>query len=137
MSTQSERSPALPGDSAGQGENEPGSFISRAWHGWTTRENASAYRELVTKTVLPAHEELDGYRGAYLMSREVGAEVEFSVITRWESLEAIKKFAGEDMETATISAEVESLLERFDARAVHYRELYASGPFEPVMGDQQ
>jgi heme-degrading monooxygenase HmoA len=109
-----------------------GAPISRVWRGWTTRERADAYQELVTGTVLPGHERLEGYRGGCLMRREEGDEVEFLVITCWDSYEAIRKFAGDDFERATIPLTAEQLLERFDARAVHYRQLYGADVGESV-----
>jgi heme-degrading monooxygenase HmoA len=128
MSTPSDRTRAPAGRSCKRGGGKARAPISRVWRGWTTRERAAAYQELVTGTVLPGHERLEGYRGGCLMRRESeeGDEVEFMVITRWDSYEAIRKFAGDDCERATIPLTAEQLLERFDARAVHYRQLYGA-----------
>lgn len=94
--------------------------VDRVWHGWTTPGNAALYEELVTETVLPSHEELPGYLGSQLLRRDVGEEVEFLVITGWESYDAIRGFAGDDYDRATIPPEAEKLLARFDPRAIHY-----------------
>ncbi len=109
-------------------------MINRVWHGWTTPGNAARYEEMVTAEVLPSHEPLPGYRGAYLLRRETGDEVEFVVITRWESYDAIRGFAGADYDRATIPPEAEALLARFDARAVHYDQRYAPGFGEAGVG---
>jgi heme-degrading monooxygenase HmoA len=121
MSTSSSRTHA---PAARTGSEQGSGPISRVWRGWTTHAHAAAYQELVAGTVLPGQERLAGYRGAHLLRREVEEEVEFLVITRWESFEAVREFAGEDYETATIPRAAERLLERFDARALHYRQLY-------------
>ena len=62
-------------------------MILRYWRGWTTAQNADAYREIVTGTVLPhiAGLGLTGYRGAYVMRREVGAVVEFATFSMFDS----------------------------------------------------
>lgn len=132
MSTPSDRARAPAGRSCKRAGRKAGAPISRVWRGWTTRERAAAYQELVTGTVLPGHERLEGYLGGCLMRREEGDEVEFLVITRWDSYEAIRKFAGDDCERATIPLAAEQLLERFDARAVHYLQLYGAEVDESV-----
>jgi antibiotic biosynthesis monooxygenase (ABM) superfamily enzyme len=95
-------------------------MISRIWHGWTTPENADAYEALLRNTIFPWIERVDGYRGAFLLRREVGDEVEFVTITRFDSLDAVKTFAGEDYETAVVLPEADALLSRYDARSAHY-----------------
>jgi heme-degrading monooxygenase HmoA len=105
------------------------------WRGWTSCGQAASYQALVTDTVLPGHERLEGYRGGCLLRREGDGEVEFLVITRWDSYEAIRKFAGDDYERATIPLEAERMLERFDARAVHYRQLYGPDADASAAGD--
>jgi heme-degrading monooxygenase HmoA len=95
--------------------------ISRVWRGWAAPERAAEYERMVCGEVIPGMGSLDGYRGASLRRRETeDGEVEFLVLTEWDSLEAIRGFAGEDYEAATIPAEAEALLTRFDPRAVHY-----------------
>jgi len=97
-------------------------MILRYWRGWTTRENAGAYREIVSDNVLPhiAGLGLAGYRGAYLMRREVGDEVEFATITMFDSLDDVRAFAGDDYEQAYVPAEARAVLSRFDKRCAHY-----------------
>ena len=73
-------------------------MITRLWLGWTSPDNAEAYERIVSTEVLPsiARRGIDGYRGAYLLRREVGDEVEFATILLFESLEALREFGGED-----------------------------------------
>ncbi|HZQ69944.1 MAG TPA: antibiotic biosynthesis monooxygenase [Terriglobales bacterium] len=95
-------------------------MIARVWHGWTTPQNADAYESLLKTKVLPGIHRVPGYRGAHLLRRNAGAEVEFITITLFDSLEAVRAFAGEDYETAVIIPEAHRLLARFDQKAVHY-----------------
>jgi heme-degrading monooxygenase HmoA len=102
--------------------------ISRVWHGWTSRENAGAYETLLEAEVLPGiHDRIEGFRGVYLLHRDVDAGVEFATITRWSSLEAIRAFAGDDYEAAVVPPEARALLDRFDERSSHYETIPARG----------
>lgn len=100
-------------------------MISRLWHGWTTRTNADAYEQLLRSKVLPGIHRVDGYRGAYLLRRDAGTEVEFVTITFFESMDAVRAFAGEQYDVAVVPPEAQALLSRFDATSVHYDTLLA------------
>jgi heme-degrading monooxygenase HmoA len=95
-------------------------MISRLWRGWTTRENADAYETLLRTKILPGIHRVKGYQGAYLLRRNVPDGVEFATLTLWESLDAIRVFAGEDYEVAVISPEARKLLSKFDGKSLHY-----------------
>jgi heme-degrading monooxygenase HmoA len=96
--------------------------ISRIWHGWTRTGNAAAYQELLLGEVLPGiGERVPGFLGATVLRRDAGADgVEFVTITRFESLDAVRAFAGDDWEVAVVPPEAQRLLDRFDARSAHY-----------------
>jgi len=102
-------------------------MISRIWHGWTTPENAAAYQSLLLDEVLPGIRDrrIDGLRGEHLLRRDLGDEVEFITILWFESMDAIRAFAGEDYETAVVPPKARALLSRFDARSAHYETLLA------------
>ncbi len=97
-------------------------MIGRIWHGWTKPENADAYENLLREEIFSsiASRNLTGYNGIQLLRRMVEEEVEFVTIMWFESIEAIKKFAGEDYETAVVPAKARQLLKRFDERSQHY-----------------
>jgi heme-degrading monooxygenase HmoA len=99
--------------------------IARIWRGWTTPENADAYRRIVSQEVLPgiAARGLDGYHGAYLLRRELDGEVEFATILLFDSLEQVRAFAGEDYEAAYVPPKARAVLARFDQRSAHYETL--------------
>ena len=93
-------------------------MIARLWHGWTTRANAPVYETLLREEVLPGIHRVAGFHGAYLLRRQAGEEVEF--VTLFDSLEAVRAFAGEDYELAVVPPEARRVLSRFDQRSVHY-----------------
>jgi heme-degrading monooxygenase HmoA len=96
-------------------------MIGRLWHGWTTKENAKAYETFLRGEVLPGiHHRVPGFRGARVLRRETADEVEFVTLTLFDTLEAVRAFAGEDHERAVVPAEARGLLARFDERSVHY-----------------
>ncbi|MFI4988800.1 MAG: antibiotic biosynthesis monooxygenase family protein, partial [Alphaproteobacteria bacterium] len=70
-------------------------MIVRIWRGTARGENAEAYFRHVTETVFPSLTALDGHRGAYLLRRETAGGSEFLALTLWDSLAAIKAFAGD------------------------------------------
>jgi hypothetical protein len=95
-------------------------MIGRLWHGWTTREHADAYERLLVTKILPGIHRVAGYQGAYLLRRDVPEGVEFVTLTLFESLEAVRAFAGADLEVAVVPPDARALLSRFDERSVHF-----------------
>jgi antibiotic biosynthesis monooxygenase (ABM) superfamily enzyme len=94
--------------------------IARLWHGWTAPENADAYEEFLRTKMFPSIHRVPGYLGAELLRRQDGNEIAFVTITRFESLESVRTFAGEDYEAAVVEPEARRLLSRFDRRSEHY-----------------
>jgi heme-degrading monooxygenase HmoA len=98
-------------------------MIARIWHGWTRPENADAYEGHLRGEVLPGIERrVEGFRGVYLLRRD-GDEIEFVTVTLWDSLDAVREFAGEDYDLAVVPDTARRLLSRFDERSVHYETL--------------
>ena len=95
-------------------------MIARVWHGYTKLEHADSYEALLKPELLPGISKVKGYLGSYLLRRNVGDEVEFITIIRWESIDAIRAIAGADYETAVIPEERRKHLSRYDAKAAHY-----------------
>lgn len=95
-------------------------MIARIWHGWTTPANADAYETLLRSEVLPGISRIDGARGAYVLRDPLENEVEFVTITLWDSLDAVRAFAGDDYEVAVVPPPARRLLSRFDERSRHY-----------------
>jgi antibiotic biosynthesis monooxygenase (ABM) superfamily enzyme len=99
--------------------------ILRLWRGWTTPENAAAYEAIVSKEVLPsiAARGVPGYLGGYLARRSVGDEVEFATILKFDSLDSVRAFAGDDYEAAYVPSKAREVLSRFDERSAHFETL--------------
>jgi heme-degrading monooxygenase HmoA len=96
--------------------------ICRIWHGWTTLENADAYEHLLQTEIFRgiAARGLPGYRGIELLRRPNESLVEFVTIMWFDSLEAVRGFAGEDYEIAVVPPAAQALLNRFDEHSAHY-----------------
>jgi antibiotic biosynthesis monooxygenase (ABM) superfamily enzyme len=96
--------------------------ISRVWHGWTTPANADAYEKLLKSEIFTGirDRQIAGYRGIQLFRRNLGDEVEFVTVMWFDTIEAVKIFAGKDYEVAVVPPKARALLSRFDARSQHY-----------------
>ena len=97
-------------------------MIARIWHGWTTHENADTYEELLREEILPgiAAKEIPGYRGAHVLRRDIEEGVEFVTVLWFDSLDAVRRFAGDDHEAAYVPPKARALLSEFDDRSTHY-----------------
>ncbi len=95
-------------------------MIARHWRGWTLPHNAGAYAELLRNTVLPAMKAIPGYRGGYLLRRDLADEVEFVVVNLFDSIAAVEQFAGPGYTTAKFEPEARLLLSRIEPTATHY-----------------
>ena len=97
-------------------------MISRIWHGWTVPENADAYEALLKSEIFVGIKARDiaGYRGIQLLRRNLGIEVEFITEMWFDSLDAVRVFAGEEYESAVVPPHARLLLAHFDARSQHY-----------------
>ena len=98
-------------------------MIARIWHGWTRPTDAKTYEDLLRDEIFPgiARREIMGYLGADLFIYEDRDEVEFVTLLRFDSMEAVKQFAGEDGSKPVIYPKAERLLTRMDERSRHYR----------------
>ena len=97
-------------------------MILRVWHGYTSPDNAAAYETLLTGEIMPAiaARKVQGFRGMSLARRTAGAEVEFVTLMRFDSIDAVRAFAGDDYEAAVVPTKARQVLTRFDGRSQHY-----------------
>jgi hypothetical protein len=95
-------------------------MIARHWRGWTSVQDATAYENLLKDTVLPELRKIEGYRGGYVLRLDGSEEVEFVVVNLFESLEAVKRFAGPDYRIPVFEPEAKKLLCRIEPIANHY-----------------
>ena len=96
-------------------------MIARHWRGWTKAQDADAYEQLLKDTVFPGLRSINGYRGGYILRNDGPLEAEFVVINLFDSLEAVKKFAGPDYGTPVFEPEAAKLLCRIEPVAMHYQ----------------
>jgi hypothetical protein len=95
-------------------------MIARHWRGWTEVQNADAYENLLRNTVLPSLKSIDGYQGGYVLRCNGPHEIEFVVVNLFDSIEAVKRFAGPDYTVAVFEPEARLLLSRVEPVAMHY-----------------
>jgi len=97
-------------------------MISRIWHGYTTPENADSYETLLKGEVIVGIRDrnIPGFREIQVFRRELGSEVEFVTVMWFDSLDAVRAFAGEDYEAAVVPLKARAVLARFDERSQHY-----------------
>ena len=94
--------------------------ITRLWRGWTARENGDAYEHFLLSELFPSMRDIPGFVDADVLRRDDHSEVAFITLTRFESLGAIRAFAGENYETPVIEPTAQALLSHYDERAQHY-----------------
>ena len=94
----------------------------RIWHGWTSPDNANTYEALLKEEIFVGIENrhIPGFNSIQLLRRDVGAQVEFVTIMLFDSLAAVREFAGEDYEVAVVPSKARSVLAHFDDRSQHY-----------------
>jgi len=106
-------------------------MIYRVWRGWTTRENGPVYERLLREQIFPgiAAKGVRGYGGIQLLRRELpSGELEFVTVMTFESVDAVRAFAGEDYQRAYVPGAARQVLSRFDEQSAHYEVL---GQFAP------
>jgi hypothetical protein len=105
-------------------------MITRIWRGWTARENATAYQSLLLDEIFPsiASRNIKGYRGISLVRRDQDTEVEFVTIMWFDSIAAVRAFAGDNYEIAVVPAKAQAVMSRFDDRSAHYETIVPPPP---------
>ena len=95
-------------------------MISRQWRGLAKASRAGDYIEHLRKETFPRLRRIAGFVDASILQRNADPGVEFLIVTRWTSLAAIRKFAGNDPVTAVVPAEVQEMMIEYDRKVRHY-----------------
>ena len=95
-------------------------MIARVWKGYAVPEKAHLYLEHLQHNVFPDLEQIDGFRGANVLQRQQDGEVEFVVMTLWESMDAIRQFAGADADVAVVAPAAQAVLSHYESTVAHY-----------------
>jgi len=95
-------------------------MISRQWRGLARPDFADAYVEYLRRETLPGLARIEGFVSAAIMKRPLDRGVEFLIVTLWDSLDAIARFAGPELERAVVPDTVQEMMLEFDAHVRHY-----------------
>jgi heme-degrading monooxygenase HmoA len=95
-------------------------MILRVWRGRALPTKAFAYPAHFRQSVLPELKGIAGFLGAYLLRQERTDGVEFMVLTKWTSMQAIQAFAGKDVGKAVVEPAAVAALAEFDETVQHY-----------------
>jgi heme-degrading monooxygenase HmoA len=95
-------------------------MIVRAWRGRAAPAKSNSYIDHFTQNVLPELRGIDGFIGASLLKQSRPYDVEFLVLTRWSSLDAVRAFAGSDIRKAVVEPAAVAALISFDPTVEHY-----------------
>ena len=95
-------------------------MIARVWRGAVRAADGDAYADYMQGTGVAGYAATAGNLGVWMLRRDVGELTEFVMFTLWDSMDAIRAFAGDDPETAVFYPEDDRFLVERDERAVHY-----------------
>jgi heme-degrading monooxygenase HmoA/uncharacterized protein YciI len=118
--TASAKKAVLSDAASGSTSSQDHGLILRMWRAHATPAKSGEYVEHATRKVFPALRAIEGHRGAYLLRRAVDGAVEFVVLTLWDSMEAVRKFAGLKPEKAVVEPEARAALTDFDESVTHF-----------------
>jgi heme-degrading monooxygenase HmoA len=94
--------------------------IARLWHGRTPIEKANAYSAFLNERAIPDYRSTPGNLAVHILRRDEGNTAHFYTFTLWESLEAIQKFAGSEIEKAKYYPEDREFLLEYEANVTHW-----------------
>jgi heme-degrading monooxygenase HmoA len=95
-------------------------MIARHWRGLVRADRAAEYEKHLEIKTFPKLTQIDGFLGASILKRKTEDGVEFLVISRWRSVDAIAQFAGAEVKVAVVPEEVQQMMIDYDRRARHY-----------------
>lgn len=95
-------------------------MIARIWHGVTPAEKSDEYLKYLNETGIPEYRATEGNLDAHILRRIEGDKAHFLTLTFWESIDSIKKFAGEDYEKAKYYPRDKDFLLEFEPGVLHY-----------------
>jgi heme-degrading monooxygenase HmoA len=102
-------------------------MIARMWHGVTPASLADDYMDYLRRTGLPDYRATEGNRGVYVLRRIHGDRAHFMLISLWDSMDAVAKFAGPSLAEARYYPEDEQYLLEMEPDVLHYEVLAVLG----------
>jgi len=98
-------------------------MIGRIWRGITREKDKDTYFDYLQKTGLKEYASIPGNKGVWVLRQVKDGKAEFTLLTLWESWDAIKAFAGPDYEKAVYYSEDKRFLLELDPYVTHYEVL--------------
>lgn len=95
-------------------------MISRHWKGVAKPEEADHYIHHLQNDTFPKLARIGGFIRASVLRRSTVQGTEFLVVTTWQSIEAIRQFAGESVHIAVVPPEVQAMMVDYDREVAHY-----------------
>jgi heme-degrading monooxygenase HmoA len=99
-------------------------MIVRSWRGRVALAPPSGYPRYFIDKVLPQLKRIDGFLGATLLKHQRAHDIEYVVESRWATMDAIRAFAGANLDRAVVEPEAQAMLVDYDQRVVHYEVVY-------------
>ncbi len=103
-------------------------MIARIWHGATLRKEGDAYYRYLTESGIPEYQATAGNRGVYVLRRDGKTRTDFLLVSFWDSYDAIRRFAGADVERAVYYPRHKDFLLELEPKVAHYEVSLASPP---------
>lgn len=100
-------------------------MMARIWSGRTPESKADSYLSYLKKTGVKDYRSTKGNRGVYVFRRTVDGNAEFTLISLWDSMEAIRRFAGPDVDKAVYYPEDKDFLLELEPTVSHYQVMVA------------
>lgn len=95
-------------------------MIARHWTGLAKKGKVDEYVNHLKNDTFKQLANIDGFIEASILKRELPEGIEFLIITKWDSLEAIKQFTGDNYEKAVVPKIAQEMMVRYDRLAKHY-----------------
>jgi heme-degrading monooxygenase HmoA len=95
-------------------------MISRQWSALCPKEKAEEYVEHLLSETFQTLKTIRGFQKASILTREEKEDIQFLIITEWNSVEDIKAFAGEEVEQAVVPEKVKQMMIHYDEKARHF-----------------
>jgi heme-degrading monooxygenase HmoA len=94
--------------------------IARVFHGVTTKHKKAGFIRQLERTGLKDFANMRGNKGAYVFARDLGGNTDFMIVSFWDSIDAVKQFAGVDVEKTRFYLNDEDFMLEFEPKIKHY-----------------
>ncbi len=98
--------------------------IMRLWHGEVDREKADEYEKLMVEKAVPDYSSVEGLLKLYFQRKDEKSITHFLLVTIWDSMESVKKFAGDNPEIAKYYPEDDKFLLKKEKKTELYEIFY-------------